>query len=46
MARSLRHILVTIRDLGRAPNSELRKAATLARSAGATLELFHAIDAR
>jgi universal stress protein E len=45
MARPLRHILVTIRDLGRAPNNELHKAATLARSAGATLELFHAIDA-
>ncbi len=45
MARSLRHILVTIRDLGRAPKSELRKAATLAQAAGASLELFHAIEA-
>ncbi|HEV2286836.1 MAG TPA: universal stress protein, partial [Steroidobacteraceae bacterium] len=45
MARSLRRILVTIRDLGRAPKSELRKAAALAQAAGASLELFHAIDA-
>jgi universal stress protein E len=45
MARPLRHILLTIRDLKRAPKSELRKAATLARAAGANLELFHAIDA-
>lgn len=45
MARTLRRILVTIRDLERAPQSELGKAAALARAAGAGLELFHAIDA-
>lgn len=39
-----RHILVPIHDLRHAPRSQLRKAGTLARAAGATLELFHAID--
>jgi universal stress protein E len=44
MSKPLRHILVTIRELARAPKSELRKAGALARAAGASLELFHAID--
>ena len=44
MSKSLRHILVTIRELSRAPKSELRKAGVLARAAGASLELFHVID--
>lgn len=44
MKKSLRHILVTIRELSRAPKSELRKAGALARAAGASLELFHVID--
>ena len=45
MARQIRHILVAIRDLHHAPKNELRKAGTLARASGATIELFHAIDA-
>jgi universal stress protein E len=44
MATQIRHILVAIGDIQRTPRSELRKAATLARAARATLELFHAID--
>jgi len=44
MARSLKRILVAIRDLRHAPKSELGKAAALARAAGARIELFHAID--
>ena len=44
MSKPLRHILVTIRELSSAPKSELRKAGALARAAGASLELFHAID--
>jgi universal stress protein E len=44
MATRIRHILVAIRDVRHAPQSELRKAAALARSAGATVELFHSID--
>jgi universal stress protein E len=45
MARQIRHILVAIRDLHHAPTNELHKAGTLARASGATVELFHAIDA-
>jgi len=45
MAKSLRHVLVAIRELQRAPRNELRKAAALARAAGASLELFHSIGA-
>jgi universal stress protein E len=42
MSRNFRRILVAIRDLERVPRAQLRKAATLARRAGARLELFHA----
>jgi universal stress protein E len=44
MAKPLRHILVAIRELQRLPKSELRKAGTLARAAGASMELLHVID--
>jgi universal stress protein E len=44
MATQMRHILVAIGDVRRAPRSELRKAGALARAARATVELFHAID--
>jgi universal stress protein E len=44
MATQIRHILVAIGDVRRAPRSELRKAGALARAARATVELFHAID--
>ena len=44
MATQIRHILVAIGDVPRAPRSELRKAGVLARAARATVELFHAID--
>ena len=44
MATQIRHILVGIRDVRRAPGGEVRKAAALARAARATVELFHAID--
>src|SRR6516162_11863335 len=44
MATQIRHILVAIGDVRRAPQRELRKAGTLARAARATVELFHAID--
>jgi universal stress protein E len=44
MATQIRRILVAIGDTTRAPSSELRKAAALARAAHATVELFHAID--
>jgi universal stress protein E len=44
MARSLKRILIAIRDVRHVPQAELRKAAALARAAGARIELFHAID--
>jgi len=44
MSTRIRHILVAIHELRRAPRGQLRKAATLARAAGASVELFHAID--
>ena len=44
MATQIRHILVGIRDVRRAPGGEVRKAGALARAARATVELFHAID--
>jgi len=44
MSTRIRQILVAIQDLRHAPRGELRKAGALARAAGATLELFHAID--
>ncbi len=44
MANRIRHVLVAIRDLRRTPRGELRKAGALARAAGATVELFHAIE--
>src|SRR5581483_4582899 len=40
----MRRILVAIGDLRRTPRSQLRKAATLARSMHASIELFHAIN--
>jgi universal stress protein E len=45
MNTRIRHILVAIHDLRRAPKSELRKAAAVARASGAGVELFHAIEA-
>ncbi len=42
MTRKIRRVLVAIRDVDRVPPSQLRKAATLARAAGARIELFHA----
>jgi hypothetical protein len=42
--QQIRRILVAIGDLQRAPKNELRKAGTLARASGASVELFHAID--
>ncbi len=44
MSTKLRQILVAIGDLERTPRSELRKAAELARAAGASIELFHVIE--
>jgi universal stress protein E len=44
MAKPLRRILVTIRDLRHLPKSELSKAGALAKAAGASVELFHVID--
>lgn len=50
MALKIRRILVAVRDLGHPPRNELRKAADIARAAGAAVQLFHAvtppIDAR
>ena len=43
MKTQIRRILVAIGDLRHAPKNELRKAATLARKSGASIELFHAI---
>jgi universal stress protein E len=45
MVKQIRHILVAIRDLRQAPKNELREAGTLARASGASIELFHVIDA-
>lgn len=39
----IRRILVALRDVTKAPRAQLRKAATLALRAGASVELFHAI---
>jgi universal stress protein E len=44
MRTQIKRILVAIGDLRRAPRSELRKAAMVARAARAEVELFHAID--
>ncbi|HXZ60812.1 MAG TPA: universal stress protein [Steroidobacteraceae bacterium] len=44
MPTRIRHVLVAIHDLRRSPRNALRKAGSVARAAGATLELFHAID--
>jgi len=44
MARTIRRILVAVRDLDRIPGAHLRKAAALSRAAGARVELFHAMD--
>ncbi len=44
MATRIRRILVAIRDLHHPPRAELRKAAEIARTAKATLELFHVLD--
>jgi universal stress protein E len=44
MPTRIRHILVAVHDLRHAPRAQLRKAGSLAKAAGATVELFHAID--
>ncbi len=44
MATKIRRILVAVRDLGHPPRNELKKAAEIARAAGAKIELFHAVD--
>jgi universal stress protein E len=44
LATKIRRVLVAVRDLGHAPRNELRKAADIARAAGARVELFHAVD--
>lgn len=44
MSTHIKHILVAIGTLKRPPTFELRKAAALARAAGASVELFHAIE--
>jgi len=44
MAMRIRRILVAIKDPKRPPRAQLRKAATLARASGATVELFHTIS--
>jgi universal stress protein E len=46
MAKQFRRILVAIRDVRHAPQSELRKAGVLARACGASIELFHALGER
>jgi len=43
VAVKIRHILVALRDARNPPRAQLRKAATLAREAGASVELFHVI---
>lgn len=43
MAKQIRRILVAVGDVRHVPKNELGKAAALARSSGASLELFHAI---
>ena len=44
MRSNIQHILVAIGTLKRPPTHELRKAAEVARAAGASVELFHAIE--
>jgi len=44
MTLRIRRILVPIRDLQAVPSTTLRKAAALARTTGARIELFHAIE--
>jgi universal stress protein E len=43
MSKQIRHILVAIGDLHRAPRSELRKVAAVARAAHASIELLHVV---
>lgn len=43
MTTRIRHILVAVGDEHRTPKTELGKAAALARAAGASIELFHAM---
>lgn len=45
MPKGFRRILVAVRDPEHAPSAALRKAAALARPAGASVELFHAVNA-
>ena len=45
MMRQMRRILVAVGDVDHAPRKELRKAGALAKASGASVELFHAIDA-
>lgn len=42
MTHKIRRILVAIRDVDHVPAGQLRKAAAIARAAGARIELFHA----
>lgn len=42
MVRRIRRVLVAIRDVDKVPPGQLRKAATIARAAGARVEIFHA----
>lgn len=44
MTGKIRRILVAIRELDRAPGALLQKVSAIARSSGASVELFHAID--
>jgi len=44
MSTNIQHILVAIGTLKRPPTFELRKAAAVALAAGASVELFHAIE--
>jgi universal stress protein E len=44
MNEKIRRILVSIRDPKRAPVSQLRKAAAIARASGASLELFNVVE--
>jgi universal stress protein E len=44
MAQVIRKVLVAIRDTGQAPRAMLRKTVSFAKAAGASIELFHAIN--
>lgn len=44
MAQVIRKVLVAVRDTTQAPRAMLRKAVSLAKASGASVELFHAIS--